>query len=74
MKLVREDVPAHEAMREAQAYVEQRKRIAEAMGLRAAVPAEAADSEAAIAAAPAPVAVTRRHPPARGHGPRIRGL
>lgn len=34
MKLVGEGVPAHEAMREAQVYIEQRRRIDEAMAHR----------------------------------------
>ena len=64
-----EGMPPREAVAAARDYVAQRQRIAEANAAR-----EAAQSAAASEPAPAPVKITRTHPPARFTGPRIRGM
>jgi len=72
MELVAGGMAPAEAVREAKAYVEQRRRIGEEMARRQA--ARAAATPANLESDAAPVAVTRTRAPARVSGPRIRAL
>ena len=72
MELAAAGMAPAEAVREAKAYVEQRRRIGEEMARRQAARAAATPAEPAPEAASVPA--TRTHAPARVSGPRIRTL